>query len=189
MHLWPHPRKELSGLNGRWIHSHGFEEILPISHNRIIKYYPGALSWLKCIRCQYGAIKSLGYGASVLLELLRRRLQEGLLENLSFYFILFFYGCTCSTWKFPGQGSNQSCSCRTTNTTATATQDLSHIYASQILNPLSEARDQTPVLTDTLLVFLEPADPQMELPEVCHLKLRVLTYYISANNHWNWKTV
>ena len=30
--------------------------------------------------------------------------------------LLFFYGCTCSTWKFPSQGSNQSrgCSCQPT---------------------------------------------------------------------------
>ena len=31
---------------------------------------------------------------------------------LSYLFIyLFFYGRTSSTWRFPGEGSNQSCSC------------------------------------------------------------------------------
>ena len=28
------------------------------------------------------------------------------------YFFLFFQGHTCSIWKFPGQGSNESCSCQ-----------------------------------------------------------------------------
>ena len=54
-------------------------------------------------------------------------------------------------------------------TTATVTQNLSHIcnlhhssHQHQILNPLSEARDQTRILMDTSLL---PAEPQSELPE------------------------
>ena len=34
-----------------------------------------------------------------------------------FYFIFslfIFQGCTCGIWRFPGQGSNQSCSCQPT---------------------------------------------------------------------------
>ena len=30
------------------------------------------------------------------------------------FFFFSFYGCTCSTWKFLGYRSNQSCSCRPT---------------------------------------------------------------------------
>ena len=36
-------------------------------------------------------------------------------EALYCYFFFFlFQGCTCGIWKFPGQGSNQSCSCQPT---------------------------------------------------------------------------
>ena len=54
-------------------------------------------------------------------------------------------------------------------TTATATPDLSHIYdlyhslqQCQILNLLSEARDRTRILTDTMLTP-SPNEPQWEL--------------------------
>ena len=54
-------------------------------------------------------------------------------------------------WKFADQRSNLA------YTTATATQDLSHICdlyrnlgQQGILNPLSEARDQTHILMDTM---------------------------------------
>ena len=48
------------------------------------------------------------------------------------YIFFSFYGCTCSIWKSPGQGSNQSCSCSCS---------LHHsLQQCQILNP-SQARD------------------------------------------------
>ena len=45
---------------------------------------------------------------------------------------LSFWGHTCSMWRFPGEGANQSCSSR----------------QRQILNPLSEARDRTSIPMD-----------------------------------------
>ena len=63
--------------------------------------------------------------------------------------LTFFFpqGCTCSIWKFPGVKSELQLPAYTT---ATATPDPSlicHLHHSswqrQILNPLSEARDQT----------------------------------------------
>ena len=85
-----------------------------------------------------------------------------------------FYGHTCGMWKFPGLGSKWSCSCgpchrqqiwaaSSTYTTAAAVGlaatpnlscicDLHHsLWQSQILNPLCKARDQTCILTDTVL--------------------------------------
>ena len=50
-----------------------------------------------------------------------------------FYFICLFQGRTCRIWRFPGQGSNQSCCCQPTP------QPQQH----RILNPLSKARDRT----------------------------------------------
>ena len=31
-----------------------------------------------------------------------------------FIYLFIFQGCTCGIWRFPGQGSNQSCSCQST---------------------------------------------------------------------------
>ena len=88
------------------------------------------------------------------------------LKNFSaLYLVIFFVsklfvfwggrGHTWGVWKFPGYGLNWSYSCWA-YTTATATQDRSHVcdlhhssWQRQILNPLSEARDQTQVLMDT----------------------------------------
>ena len=54
-----------------------------------------------------------------------------------------FLGLHLGTWRFPGQGSNQSYSCRPT-ATATAMDDRSRSSQQRwILNPLSEARDRT----------------------------------------------
>ena len=73
---------------------------------------------------------------------------------LYFFAFFFFYGRTCSIWKFPGWGLNQSYSCRPAP--PTATQDPSRIcnlhHSSPqhwILNPLSKARDQTHILMDS----------------------------------------
>ena len=38
--------------------------------------------------------------------------NSGYAAYTSLTLILFFNGCTCDIWKFPGQGSNWSCSCR-----------------------------------------------------------------------------
>ena len=56
-----------------------------------------------------------------------------------FFFFLFFLGHTPGIWKFPGQGSNQGCSC----------QPTPQPQQCQILNPLSETRDQTCILVYT----------------------------------------
>ena len=52
---------------------------------------------------------------------------------------LFFKGCTCSAWKFPGWGMNQSCSC----------QPTPQLQQRWILNSLSKVRDQIRFLTNT----------------------------------------
>ena len=52
------------------------------------------------------------------------------LNSRCFLFLfLSFQGHTCSTWRFPGQGSNWSCSCYSSNShsIATATPDPSSI--------------------------------------------------------------
>ena len=64
-----------------------------------------------------------------------------------FGLVFAFQGCTCGIRKFPGQGLNRSC---------TAGLCHSHIICNlhhsswqcQILNPLSETRDQTHILPD-----------------------------------------
>ena len=54
-------------------------------------------------------------------------------------FLFFsFEGCTCGTWKFPGQGLNWSCSYRPTP----------QLQQGLILNPLSKDREQ--ILMDTM---------------------------------------
>ena len=58
-------------------------------------------------------------------------------------------GRTCSIWRFPGEGSYRSCSCRP------APQPQHY----RILPRLSEARDLTCILTDTLFVSYR-AEPQ-----------------------------
>ena len=59
------------------------------------------------------------------------------------FFSAFFGGGahTRGTWRFPGQGSNRSCSYWPT--------PQPQPQPRQILHPLSEARDQTPILMDT----------------------------------------
>ena len=66
------------------------------------------------------------------------------------YFFNFFKGHTHGIWKFPGSGLNRSCSLQPTPQSVTAVPGLSHICdlhnslrQCHILNPLSEARDQT----------------------------------------------
>ena len=72
------------------------------------------------------------------------------LFSFSFSFFLLFRAAPCGIWRFPGQGSNQSCSCWPTPAPATATSDPSHVFdlhhssrLPPILNPLSKARDRT----------------------------------------------
>ena len=55
----------------------------------------------------------------------------------SLFFV--FLGLHYSMWKFPGQGTNQSCSC----------QPSTQPQQCQIPGPLSESRDRTHMLMDT----------------------------------------
>ena len=78
-----------------------------------------------------------------------------------YLFILFvclsfwhFLGGSRGIWRFPGWGSNWSCSHSLAYATAAATRDLSRVCnlhhssrQSQILSPLSKARDRTWNLT------------------------------------------
>ena len=76
-----------------------------------------------------------------------------LLLFLNFYFnFIFFYGCTCGIWKFPGQGSDRSHIC----------DPRCSSWQCWILNPLSEVRDRTCILMETVLGS-EPTEPQWEL--------------------------
>ena len=68
------------------------------------------------------------------------------------YFL--FYSSAWSIWKFPGQGSNQSCSCRPTlQTQQCQIQAVSvtkgSLWQCQIPSPLREARDRIQILMDT----------------------------------------
>ena len=68
-----------------------------------------------------------------------------------------FLGHSCSIWKFPSQGSNWSFSCQQTsqphshgNTNLSCLCDLlCSLQQHWILNPLTEARNQTCILTET----------------------------------------
>ena len=79
-------------------------------------------------------------------------------DEVLFYFFSF-QGHTCGIWKFPGQGVESELQLPI-YPTATAAPDLSHIcnlyhslWLRQILNPLSEPRDQTGILMDTISGF------------------------------------
>ena len=83
-----------------------------------------------------------------------RRDWKPVLFLFLFYFFLASQGQACDTWKFWGEGLNQSCSCRPTpqlqqgQIWATSVLHYSS-WQRQILNPLREARDRTRVLMDT----------------------------------------
>ena len=88
--------------------------------------------------------------------------------SLSLFFFFFFKSASAaygSSWARNQIGATVvACT-----TSATATLGLSHILdrfhslqQCQIFNPLNEARDQTCILTDTLLSF-QPPEPQWEL--------------------------
>ena len=77
------------------------------------------------------------------------------LPDPNIFFFAFLGGRTLSTWKFQARGVELELQLPA-YTTATETQDPSHIYDLHhssrqcwILNPLSEARDQTHILMDT----------------------------------------
>ena len=69
------------------------------------------------------------------------------------YLFIYFYGCTCSLWKFLGQGLNLSPSCKLSPSCGNAgcLNPLrggrnTHLHSnpsscSQILNPLSHSRN------------------------------------------------
>ena len=70
------------------------------------------------------------------------------------FFFFVFNSCTCGMWKFLGWRLRAVAE---VYATATATLDLSlfcdlcrRLWQHQILNPLSEARDQTCILTETV---------------------------------------
>ena len=74
-------------------------------------------------------------------------------RELNFIIIIFYFfrALPCGIWKFPGKGSNQL----QLPATATATPDPSHFcklhhssLQCRILDPLSEARDQTHIFRD-----------------------------------------
>ena len=76
-------------------------------------------------------------------------------------------------------------------TTVTATPDPSSIWDLHhnlgqwlILNPLSEARDQTCVLTDTM-PGSQPAEPQQELPELYFIGIIFWLGYLWRVNNKN----
>ena len=85
-----------------------------------------------------------------------------------FFFFFFFYSHTCGIWKFPGQRwSNRGYS--SLYATAIATPypsricDLHHsLHQSQILDPLSEARDQNNIFTRQHR-FLKSTESQQEV--------------------------
>ena len=113
---------------------------------------------------------------------------------ITFFFFVFlsFSGCTKGTWRFPGQGSNQSCSCWPTprpqqcQISATAMPDLSHIcnlhhssWQRQILNPLSRLGIEP--TSSWILVGFVTAEPPQELPlGLCFLSA---SYVLLSNPH------
>ena len=74
-----------------------------------------------------------------------------------FFFFLLFQGCSCGIWKFPNQGSNWSCNARS----KPHLQPMPQMWQRWILNLLSEDKDQTCILMDTMLGFY-PVEPQGE---------------------------
>ena len=78
------------------------------------------------------------------------------LPDPNIFFFAFLGGRTLSTWKFQARGVELELQLPA-YVTATATQDPSRLcdlhhslWQHRILNPLSEARDQTHILTDTM---------------------------------------
>ena len=74
---------------------------------------------------------------------------------LVFGLFVCFLGPHPNIWRFPGQGSNRSHSCQSTPQPQQC-QDLSHVcdlhhrsWQCWNFNPLSKARDQTYILTDS----------------------------------------
>ena len=71
---------------------------------------------------------------------------------------LFFFFLGLHLWhmKFPGYGLNWSCTCQPTHSHSNAGSELClhrSLQQHQILNPLSEARDQACILMDTSRVL------------------------------------
>jgi len=71
--------------------------------------------------------------------------------------VVFFYGHTCSIWRFPGQRSNRSCSCWPTPQLqqcwiGASSAAYTTAHGNAIINPLSKARGRTQVLMDASLV-------------------------------------
>ena len=77
-------------------------------------------------------------------------------DTSSFILFLSFYCCTCSIWKFPGLGIKseqqlQACATATAMLVPSFICNLHHSWRQcKILNPLSEARDQTRILKDMM---------------------------------------
>ena len=85
------------------------------------------------------------------------------------HFIHFFFlnGCTCCIWKFPGHGSNWSCSCGLYHSHRNTRYEpylrpKQQLVAMLDPNPLSKARDQTHILTETIS-GPSPTEPQWKL--------------------------
>ena len=84
-----------------------------------------------------------------------------------FLFIYFFKGCTCSIWRFPGQGSNQNYNCwpmpepqqRGVRTTS-ATYTTAHSNARSLTH---WARPGIKPSTSSFLVGFGSPEPQQEL--------------------------
>ena len=86
----------------------------------------------------------------------KRTLWVLFLDGFAFFFFFFSGPHSWHMEVSQARGSNQSCSCWPTYTTATAMWDPSWVcdlhhssWQHWILNPLSEARDQTCILVDT----------------------------------------
>ena len=95
----------------------------------------------------------------IILHIGCRHLKCGEHMKIAYFFFsflsLFYQGHPHSIWRFPGRRVESELQLLA-YATATATPDLSHIWdlhhssgQCQILNPLSDARDQTCILMDT----------------------------------------
>ena len=121
---------------------------------------------------------------NVVLLLPARDMLDFRMKNLSFFFLVFFFGggYTCSMWKVPWLGVKLALQLLG-YATATAVQDLScicdlHHSSLQcwILNPLSGARDRSHILMDTSQVH-NPLSHNWNCPEKSVLRVNYLIYY------------
>ena len=104
-------------------------------------------------------------------ELGRLQRSQGQSHGSNFFFFFFFFnGCTCGIWRFPGQGSNQSCSRWPTPQPQWQIRAMSVTYSHSNAGSLTHlVRPGIEPATSWLPVRFVSAGPRRELLFFCFL--------------------